>query len=211
MPSKIPSSRRVIYLQTLGDTDDASLAAARAGVSRTWAYKRRKADARFDALCREMVARFRRTPPRSEPPHPPTAEAAGPSLSREGRGAGKRVQVRRDRIGEWTADKEARFVERMRETCSAWLASALVGLSAGSAYERRKRRPTFAAAWDEAEREGWPPIDQPWIESAICFFEGREPPPDNPVRITSIDEVLEAMRGNRFAPRRPRARGPRRG
>jgi len=205
VPSKIPISRTVIYLRALGDTGNASLAAARAGVSRTWAYKRREADARFDALCREMVTRFRKSPP-----HPSAAYAA-PSLSREGRGAGKRVQVRRDRLGGWTEDKEARFVERMRDTCSAWLASAAVGLSAGSAYERRKRRPAFAAAWDEAERDGWPPLDQPWIESAICFFEGREPPPDNPVRITSIDEVLEAMRGNRFAPRRPRARGARRG
>ena len=184
IPKKIPSSRSAIYLRTLGDTGNASLAAARAGVSRTWAYKRRKGDARFDALCREMKqwARVR-----------------------------LRVQVRRDRVGGWTADKEARFIERMGGTCSVWLASAAVGLSAGSAYERRKRRPAFAEAWDEAEREGWPPLDQPWIESAICFFEGREPPPDNPVRITNLDEVLEAMRGNRFAPRRPRAKGPRPG
>jgi hypothetical protein len=92
----------------------------------------------------------------------------------------------------------------MMETCSVWLASAEVGLSTVSAYRRRQVRPGFAAAWDEAERIGWPPGDQPWIESAICFFEGKEPSPDNPVRITSIDEVLEAMKGNRFVPRRPR-------
>jgi len=63
----------------------------------------------------------------------------------------------------------------------------------------------FAAAWDEAQRVGWPPADEPWIESALCFFEGRSPPPDNPVRITNIGQVIEAMRGNRFV-RRPRAK-----
>jgi len=116
------------------------------------------------------------------------------------------VQVRRDRAGGWTAAKEARFLERLQETCSAWMAAAEVGLSSVSAYRRRQRRPGFAAAWEQAQRSGWPPADQPWIESALCFFEGRPPPPDNPVRITNIGEVIEAMRGNRFAARRPRAK-----
>lgn len=213
VPSKISIAREVIFLRALAHTGNATLAAVEAGVSRDWAYKKRMQDARFDGLCREMVERFRT----SEPPHPPAAGATGPSLSREGRG-NKRVQVRRDRYGGWTAAKEARFIERLRETCSVWLASAAVGLSTVSAYRRRQRRslggsfhpsqPTgrFADAWDEAIAEGWPPADQPWIESAICFFEGRPPPPGNPVRITGIDDVLDAMKGKRFAPRRQRAR-----
>ncbi len=69
-------------------------------------------------------------------------------------------------------------------------------------------RPAFAAAWDEAQRIAWPPADEPWIESAICFFEGRPPPPGNPVRVTSVGEVLEALKGNRFAVRRLRAKRP---
>jgi hypothetical protein len=97
------------------------------------------------------------------------------------------------------------------------MAAAAVGLSTVSAYRRRQRsrfgssfhpsqpNERFAAAWEEAQRVGWPPADEPWIESAICFFEGRSPPPDNPVRITNIDQVIEAMRGNRFV-RRPRAK-----
>jgi hypothetical protein len=177
MPSKVSTARELAYLRALADTGNATLAAERAGVSRAWAYKRRAADARFDRRCREMAA---------------LAKARLPA------------RVNRDRAGGWTAAKEARFVERLQETCSVWIAAAAVGLSAGSAYERRQRRPAFAADWDEALRGGWPPADQPWIESAICFFEGREPPPGNPVRITSIDEVLEAMKGNRFAPRRRR-------
>lgn len=148
-------------------------------MSRDWAYKKRKADARFDALYREVAA---------------VAKARLPA------------RVNRDRAGGWTADKEARFIERLSETCSVWVASAVVGLTTVSAYRRRQVRPAFAAAWDEAERIGWPPIDHPWLESAICFFERREPPPGNPVRITNIDEALQALDGKRFAPRRPRRR-----
>jgi hypothetical protein len=188
---KIPHSRALRYLKALAETGNASLAAAYAGVSRDWAYKRRKADAWFDALCREILARFREMPPH-------------PTLSREGRGANRRTRVNRDRAGGWTRDKEARFIGRLTETYSVWLAAAEVGLSTVSAYRRRQVRARFAAEWDEALLSGWPPADQPWIESATCFFEGREPPAGNPVRFTSVSQVLEAMKGNRFAPRRRR-------
>jgi hypothetical protein len=80
MPSRISAAQEIAYLRALSDTGNATLAAAYAGVSRDWGYKRRLADARFDALCREMVARFSEPPPGSEPPHPSAAEAA-PSLS----------------------------------------------------------------------------------------------------------------------------------
>src|SRR4051794_38597195 len=99
------------------------------------------------------------------------------------------VQLRRDRAGGWTAAKEARFLERLEETCSVWLAAAEVGLSTVSAYRHRQPNERFAAAWDEAQRVGWPPTDQPWIESALCFLDGQPPPPDNAVRITSVGEV----------------------
>lgn len=195
MPSKISTAREVAYLRALAETGNATLAADVAGVSRTWAYKKGEQDARFAALCREMVRRFRA----SGPPLPNPSPA-------EKRGA-RRTRINRDRAGGWTAAKEARFVERLRETCSVWLAAAAVGISTVSAYRRRQVRPGFAAAWEEAERDGWPPADQPWIEAALCFFQGREPPPGNPVRIGSIDQVLGALDGKRFAPRRPRARG----
>src|SRR5204863_9236834 len=161
MPRIITTSQSVAYLRALADTGNATLAAAHAGVSRDWAYKRRLPDARFDEYCREMLERFRELPTTAAPPplrahsvdpdgsteplgplRPPIADATGvqclpvpqtgsalPSLSREGRGAGKRVQVRRDRAGGWTVAKEARFIERLQATASAWLAAAAVGLS----------------------------------------------------------------------------------
>src|SRR4051812_39165292 len=107
MPKIISTSQSVAYLRALAETGNATLAAAQAGVSRDWAYKRRLADARFDALCREMGRQ---------------AKARLP------------VQVRRDRAGGWSAAKEARFIQRLSETCSVWLAAAQVGLSTVSAY-----------------------------------------------------------------------------
>lgn len=189
MPKIITSARELAYLRALAETGNATLAAQRAGVSRAWAYKKRAVDAGFDGWCRAMAAESRARLP---------------------------VQVRRGRKGGWTAAKEARFLERLEETCSVPLACAEVGLSTVSAYRRRQVRrlggsshpsqpnERFAAAWAAAEREGWPPTDQPWIESAICFLEGRPQPADNAVRITSVREVLQALKSNLFVPRRPR-------
>lgn len=179
MPSRISIPREVAYLRALADTGNATRAAETAGVSRAWAYKRREADSRFDRCCREMLA-----------------------LAKEQ----LRVRVNRDRAGGWTAAKEVQFIERLQATCSVPLAAAEVSISTVSAYRRRQGRPGFAAAWSDAERNGWPPADQPWMESAICFFEGRDPPPGNPVRITSVGEVLDALAGKRLAPRRPRSK-----
>jgi hypothetical protein len=111
-------------------------------------------------------------------------------------------------VGGWTREKEAAFLERLEETCSVPFAAAAVGLSAHSADQRRRRWPVFAEAWDEAERAGWPPLDQPWIESAVCFFEGCAAPPDNPVRIASVRDVLQALKRGKFQARPPRAIRP---
>ena len=69
MPSKISIGREVIFLRALADTGNATLAAERAGVSWSWAYKRREVDARFDALFREITALARAgTTVRGSPP-----------------------------------------------------------------------------------------------------------------------------------------------
>ena len=61
MPAEVPTSRLAAFLQALRDTGNATLAAEWAGVSRDWAYKRRRQDPWFDARYREMkgVARER--------------------------------------------------------------------------------------------------------------------------------------------------------
>jgi hypothetical protein len=114
--------------------------------------------------------------------------------------------VNRDRKGGWTEEKEAEFLQRLEETCSVRVAAAAVGHSASSAHRRRRVRPVFGERWDEAQRRGWPPVDNPWIESMHCFFEGREPPPDNPMRVASVGEVIAWLEGKRSFVRPPRKR-----
>ena len=66
VPSKISAFREVAYLRALAETGNATLAAARARVSKSWAYKRREVDPQFDALrdggAREVAAAGPREP-----------------------------------------------------------------------------------------------------------------------------------------------------
>ena len=88
MPAEVSTERLFAFLRALRDTGNATLAAEWAGVSRDWAYKRRKQDPWFDALYREMkaMAAVGLRPSGSaedeggfaDPPSPPPASAHAP-------------------------------------------------------------------------------------------------------------------------------------
>jgi hypothetical protein len=101
--------------------------------------------------------------------------------------------VNRDRAGGWTAATEARFLAALAATGDVPLAASSVGKAAASAYTRRQGRPAFALAWQDALESGREMDGLDWLESAECFFEGRPVPDDNPVRVTSVAEVLRML------------------
>jgi hypothetical protein len=185
LPKIITLEQEIAYLRALADTGNATLAAERSGVSRTWAYKRREVDARFDALCREMIDRFR-TP---EPPHPARAAGESPSPA-YGRGTGKRVRVNRGRKGGWTAAKEARFLAALAATRDVPLAALQVRISTVSAYRHRMVRPDFAARWRAALADDETFADAEWIGTLICMLEGEPVPADYPVQSIGIGDVI---------------------
>jgi hypothetical protein len=79
-----------------------------------------------------------------------------------GRGGGRRVQVSRARLKQWTAAEEKRFLAVLSATCNLKLACRQVGLSPASAYAHRHRWPDFAARWDAAVEDGyW------WLQGAM--------------------------------------------
>lgn len=221
---KISISQSAAYLRALGETNNATLAAERAGVSRAWAYKLRERDPLFAARRREMeaIARERLKAlrdaastssaapqderddfaayPLASPPLPaqPPAESPSPAMGRGEDGGGelvvqlglgKRVQVRRARAGRWTPRLERRFIAALAATHDVPLAASSVGMTAPSAYRHRQLWPAFAERWQWAVAERHPWLEPQWAESARCFFTGEPLPPENPVRVTSVDEV----------------------
>ena len=224
MVAKISGTHRKAFLRALAETGNMALAAEQVRVSNDWAYKLRRRDAGFAEACREALAEFRNSaepPPlrgHSIDPHgsmeplsplcPPAADAAGPSLSREGRGAGggrglvvqrgngRRVQVKRARPDQWTHETASRFLTALAGSCNVRMAADAVGTSTTSAQARRRADPGFARAWDEALEIGYVRLEMWLIESAICFFEGEVIPDDNPIRTMSVAEAIQSLNRN---------------
>ncbi len=175
MPKIISIAQDLAYLRALAETGNATLAAERAGVSRTWAYKRRERDARFDRLCREAASQAK---------------------------ARLRVRVNRDRKGGWTAALERRFLAALAATRDVPLALLQVGISAPSAYRRRMARrlggsfhpsqpnECFAARWREALADDEAFAEARWVATVVCLIDGEPVPPELPVQTIGIGDVI---------------------
>lgn len=87
-----------------------------------------------------------------------------------GRGGGRRVQVARARLKQWTAVEERRFLAVLSATAHVNMACEAVGLSVPSAYMHAERWPGFAAAWRDALLDGYPALEAAMLRNAMrCF------------------------------------------
>ncbi len=148
-------------------------------------------------------------------PHPaqPRAGAESPSPAR-GRGAdrppagwgfldgaelvvrgsnGRRTQIGRARVGQWTGRVEARFLAALAATCNVKAACAEVGKAHSSAYGHRKRWRAFAAAWDAAIVEGYARIEVALIERGCNLFAEPAAPSDNPITEMTAAQAIHLL------------------
>jgi hypothetical protein len=105
-------------------------------------------------------------------------------------GLGKRVQVRRARAGQWTARIERRFLEALAATRDVPLAARQVGMTPASAYRHRAKWPDFGWRWRLAVRVDHRAMGTEWMETIICLLDGEPLPPDNPVRVLGVSDVI---------------------
>ena len=63
---------------------------------------------------------------------------------------GTKPQMREPGPRAWTKEKEATFVSVLADTCNVTRAAEEAGVSASSAYRRRKENAAFRASWLEA-------------------------------------------------------------
>ncbi len=196
MTQKFSAARKRAFLTYLSQTGNQTLSAERAKVSRSWVCLHRSTDPEFDAACREAIERARErleglaadVPPPLRghsidpagsmeplgPLRPPAAGAAAGYFDGHelvvrgtgGSGGGKRVQIGRARVKQWTPRVERRFLAALAATCNVKAACREVGLWPPSAYNHRNRWPAFARAWDEAIETGYVRIEASLVEAA---------------------------------------------
>ena len=211
MTAKTSTTRTNAFFKALSDTGNQTISAERACVSRSWVSLHRSTDpafrARMEACISEARARL--------------SGAGGVACARvvgakwgviDGeelvlRGSnGRRAQVSRARVGQFTPRLEARFLSVLRRTCNVKMACVAVGVSAAAAYKHRERWTEFERAWEAAIEEGCFALEMALLENGIRALdpdaEGLAEEPALPMLPISADDAIRilGMRRGRFSP-----------
>jgi hypothetical protein len=167
MSAKTSKARTEAFFTALAETGNQTISAERARVSRSWVTLHRSTDPAFKARMEACIAEARERLSRAGAV---TSDGKWANIDGEKlvvRGSrGRRVQVSRARLKQWTAAEEKRFLAVLSATCNVKLACQEVGLSPQSADAHRKRWPDFAARWDEAVAVGYWSLQGAMLERA---------------------------------------------
>jgi hypothetical protein len=202
MSAKMSPQRRAAFLKALEATGNQTVAAERAKVSRSWVQLHRSTDSAFDAAVRAAIAAAK------------AALRCAPDQARGGRGSnrppfgwghldgeelvvrgtnGRRVQIARARLHQWTPRVERRFLATLAATCNVKAACAEVGMSAASVYPHRERWPAFAARWEAAIERGYERLEVALDQSAEQLLGTVTLPPEEPLGPMTVDQAIHVM------------------
>lgn len=201
MTAKTSQARREAFLAAVRESGNQTLAAERAKVSRSWVQLTRDADPAFKAAVAAAVAdaKARLGAAADRTPGPGWRTQQGEELVVRG-GNGRRLQVARAALRQWTPRVEARFLASLSTCCNVKRACASVGLSVGSAYARRHRDPAFGDRWDAAIAAGYLRLESAMLEGAARAVAGDGAAPDGggdpacPVAPMSVNDAMQLLR-----------------
>ena len=200
MSRKFTQARKQAFLQAVRETGNQTIAAERAKVSRSWVQLHRSTHPQFKAdvvaAVAEAKARFDSLSANGEGSRKPPSgwgHLDGEELVVKGTN-GRRVQIARARLKQWTPRIEDRFLAVLAATCNVKAACAEVGLTQASAYLHRKRWMGFAGRWDAAVEEGYWRLEIALLQNAENLFSSDElPPPEPPMAPMTYQEVIHLL------------------
>ena len=175
MTAKTSPARRAAFMAAVAATGNRTLAAERAKVSASWVTLHRATDPAFRAeldaamaAARERLA-AQRVGPEGMAPAKGLRTAAGEELVVRG-GNGRRTQIARARLRQWTPRIEARFLDALAGCCNVRAACDAVGLSVPSAYNHRARWRSFGERWDAALATGYARIEAAMVHAGSTML-----------------------------------------
>lgn len=198
MTRKFGEARREVFLAALRKTGNQTIAAERAKVSRSWVQLHRSSDPAFKRAVEEAVAEAKSRLGSHPARRPPGGWGYldGEELvvrGTGGSGGGKRVQIARSRLKQWSPRVEERFLTALTATCNVRVACAEVGMTPASAYAHRGRWANFARRWDEAVETGYMQIEMGLIEAAGNLFSSDGPVETGPIRDMTADHAIHLL------------------
>jgi len=192
MTRKTSPARVEAFFRALAETGNQTIAAERARVSRSWVCLHQSADPDFRA---RMVTAIDAAKARLRA----QATGVGPDAkwrAQDGeelvvRGTnGRRTQIARARLKQWTPRVEARFLKALSACCNVKAACRAVGLSQASAYNHYARWSDFAKRWEAALEEGYLRLEMALFDHAGRAFEVRDYEPDIPIEPMTVDDAI---------------------
>lgn len=217
MVAKFGEARRRAFLIALRATGNQTLAAERTKVSRSWVQLHRAGDPAFRQACEDAVAAAQVALRQAQREwglgcKPPSGWGYldGEELvvkGTGGSGGGKRVQIARSRLKQWSPRVEQRFLVTLGATCNVKAACAEVELTAASAYNHRRRWPAFKRRWDAALEDGYVQLEAGLVYAAGNFLSGEDPAEIGPITGMTVAYALELYESRE---RQERARSGRR-
>lgn len=194
MTAKMSAARKSAFLAALGASGNLTLAAERAGVSRSWVCKARREDAEFAAACREALAasfdRLRSSGAR----RPPSGWGHLDGIELVVRGSNaRRCQIARARAGQIGPRTERRLLQVLGATCNGAAACAAAGVSKSAVRNHRQRWPAFEARWQRAVKQAWERIECGLIRNGQNLFSATEAPPDLPMPPMTFAQAIHLL------------------
>ena len=201
--AKFGEARRRAFLAALRKTGNQTIAAERAKVSRSWVTLHKSSDPEFRRAVEEAVAEAKVRLGVHPERRPPSGWGFldGEELvvrGTGGSGGGKRVQIARSRLKQWSPRVEERFLATLAATCNVKAACAAAGMTAASAYSHRKRWQRFAERWDAAVEEGYVRLEMGLIHAGGNLFSDEELPEAAPITEMTADHAIHLLHMHKY-------------
>lgn len=198
MSAKTSANRRAAFFTAVRETGNQTIAAERAKVSRSWVSLHRLTDPAFRVELDAAIAAAKVALAGAAKVGPGAGWRAQDGEELAVRGSnGRRVQIARARLKQWTPRVEARFLSVLGATCNVKAACAAVGLSQESAYQHRRRWPDFADRWHAALTLGCERLEGELFLSAGRLFGTVEADEDAPMTPMTPAQALQLLALNR--------------
>jgi hypothetical protein len=174
-----------------------TLAATRAGIDKSSAYQARRRNPAFatswDRALTEGRAKLTAgLVPASDTPRPRLLADQIVRATRNGRAC-----IARASAGRWSIAAERAFLTELTATANVKAAARAAGVSATTAYNRKRQWPAFAAAWAEAQREGYDRVEMLLICAATTTLDPEPPPEPREGPEMSVDQAMNLLKVHR--------------
>jgi hypothetical protein len=119
---------------------------------------------------------------------------AGPPGSALRRGKDGPQIVRYEDGAKITDEAVETFLGHLAATCNVTRAAKLTGFSKEAFYNRRDRDPVFFERWRRTVVESYGEIEGIVLRTAKDLLEGRQPPPESPIRAMTMADAIQLLK-----------------